>query len=115
MSRSKRAWTESCAPLIAAARGAGEEPGGAGQACLARGPLFGAASSTKRLVILLAAGALFMGASSAPARAESGRGSHGGSQTEDPGKPSAHLPRAGVVALALGNGYASGTGGRDGR
>ena len=97
MSRSKRAWLESCAPASV-----GERTGLEEQASLGRGPLLGAVSSTRRLVKFLAASMLLVAFAPASALASSVSGQHA-SVTQK--KPQSTHTRAGLVVLASGSGY----------
>ena len=73
MSRSMWAWMESC-ERVSVVCGAGERA--RSEACFGRGSLLGSVSSTKRLVRLMAAGVLLIGAAPASALAGSAKGSH---------------------------------------
>ena len=97
MSRSKRAWLESCAPASV-----GERTGLEEQASLGRGPLLGAVSSTRRLVKFLAASMFLVAFAPASALASSVSGQHA-SVTQK--KPQSTHTRAGLVVLASGSGH----------
>lgn len=103
MSRSKWAWMESCEAVSVVACGAGERA--RPEAYFGRGSLPGSASSTKRLVGLIAAGVLLIAAAPASATARSRSGSHPKPQTKHSNQHSARVSDAGVVMLALGRGY----------
>ena len=109
MSRSIWAWTDGRMPAGTAVCGAGERSGLEDQACLGRGPLFGVVSSTKRLVVLIAASVFLAGVAPASALAGSAGGSHANSPTH-PNQQSADVAVAGAVVLAPGSGYSSRTG-----
>src|ERR1700743_2526762 len=112
MSRSFWAWTDGRMPAGAAVRGAGERSGLEDQACLGRGALFGVVSSTKRFVVLVAAGLLFVDAAPASALADSKSGSQQKSQSTRPEQQAAAAGHAGDVVLAEGSGYFSRCGSR---
>jgi peptidoglycan hydrolase-like protein with peptidoglycan-binding domain len=106
MSRSKRAWMESCAP-VSAAIGAGERAGLEEQAPLGPGLLLGAVSSTKRLVRFLVASMLVIALAPASALAGAASGQHAKPSAPQKRQQSAHLDQAGAVVLAPGSGYLS--------
>ena len=104
--RSKWAWIESFEPVSVVACGAGERA--RPEARFGRGSLLGSVSSTKRLVRLMAAGVLLIGA--APASALAGSASGLAHQTPDQAhtkQQSIRVPHAGSVMLALGRGYST--------
>jgi peptidoglycan hydrolase-like protein with peptidoglycan-binding domain/tetratricopeptide (TPR) repeat protein len=104
MSRSKWAWMEGCEPVSVLACGAGERA--RPEARFGRGSL-GAVSSTKRLVGLMAAGVLLIGAAPASALAGSASGSHTKLPSKQPKQQSARVTHAVPVMLALGRGYSA--------
>ncbi len=67
----------------------------------------GAVSSTKRLVRLMAAGVLLIGAAPASALAGSASGSHTKPPSKQTKQQSARVTHAGAVMLALGRGYST--------
>ena len=105
MSRSKWAWMETCEPVSAVACGTGKRA--RPEARFGRGSLLGSVSSTKRLVRLMAAGVLLIGAAPASALAGSASGSHSKPPTKQPKQHSARVTHAGAVMLALGRGYST--------
>jgi peptidoglycan hydrolase-like protein with peptidoglycan-binding domain len=106
MSRSTRAWMESCA-RVSAAIGAGERAGLGEQALLGPGLLPGAVSSTKRLLRVLAASMLVIALAPASALAGAASGQHAKPSATQKKQQSAHIRQAGAVVLAPGSGYLS--------
>jgi peptidoglycan hydrolase-like protein with peptidoglycan-binding domain/Flp pilus assembly protein TadD len=106
MSRSKRAWMESCAP-VSAAIGAGARAGLEEQAPLGPGLLLGAVSSTKRLVRFLAVSMLVIALAPASALAGAASGHHAKPSATQKEQRSAHIHQAGALVLALGSGFSS--------
>lgn len=108
MSRSKCAWMERHKPVSVVACGVGDRARFEHQTRLERGSHIGAVSSTKRLVRLVAASVLVMGAAPGSALAAgSASGSHAKPLTDQSKQQSADAPRARTVRLALGSGYSS--------
>jgi peptidoglycan hydrolase-like protein with peptidoglycan-binding domain len=99
MSRSQRAWMESCAPA-----NAGQRAGLKERASLERRSLLSAVSFTQRLITFLVAGTLLLAVAPAVSLAKA-PSSHAKSQTRQKKPPSAQM-HAGVV-LAFGSGYTS--------
>ena len=105
MSRSMRACVESCGPVSVIACSADERPRFEDRACLGRGPLADAVSSTKRLVKLLAASMLVMAAAPAAGLAGFTSGLEPKPSTNHSKQSSVHVARAGAVVLALDSGF----------
>ncbi len=105
MSCSKWAWMGSCEPVSVVVCGAGERA--RPEARFGRGSLLGSVSSTKRLVGLMAAGVLLIGAAPASGLAGSASGSHTKFPTKQTKRQSAGVTHAGAVMLALGRGYST--------
>jgi peptidoglycan hydrolase-like protein with peptidoglycan-binding domain len=108
MSRSQWACVEGCRRVSVAACGADERTRLEDRACLGRGPLAGAVSSTTRLIVgLIAASMLVMAAAPASALAGSTSGLHPTTSINHTDQPSVHVAHAGAVVLAPGSGYSS--------
>jgi len=107
MSRSKWASTGGCEPVSVAACGVGELPEHGDRPRLRRGSLIGAASSANRLIRLVVASMLVIGAAPAPALAGSVSGSSATSSSTPGKQQSAHPDVVGAVVMALRTGYSS--------